>query len=113
MLKELAAFHATGHHFIKTYPGGVEALTEVYQELFQADFFEGRKMGDEKMVEIMAPTFDTSIEIVRRFGSEEVSQKMISFRNVLKSEMLRVLRSKSDINFLIHGDAWFSNFMFK
>ena len=112
-LKELAAFHATGYHFINAFPGGKEALAKLYRDLFQTNFFEGRKIGDEKVVKIFAPTFDTSIDIVRKFGSVELAERMVSYRRVLKSEMLRVYRSKSDINFLIHGDAWFSNFMFK
>jgi hypothetical protein len=28
VLREMAAFHATSHHLIKTYPGGLDALAK-------------------------------------------------------------------------------------
>jgi len=40
-LKELAAFHATGLHFINTYPGGREALALNFPDMFTENFMPG------------------------------------------------------------------------
>jgi hypothetical protein len=46
VLKELAAFHASGYHFIHTYPGGLEALAKEYPNTFTEMLFGGG-MGEE------------------------------------------------------------------
>jgi len=44
-LKELAAFHATGLHFINTYPGGREALALNYPDMFTENFMPGEEIN--------------------------------------------------------------------
>jgi hypothetical protein len=40
VLRELSAFHATGHHFINTYPGGLDALAKQHPTIFTVNMFE-------------------------------------------------------------------------
>ena len=45
VLKELAAFHATGLHFINAYPGGREALATEYPDFFTENIYQAKRQA--------------------------------------------------------------------
>ena len=50
VLHEMAAFHATGYHFIPAYPGGREVLAAEHPSIFAMDmleFFKGKGGADD------------------------------------------------------------------
>ena len=79
----MAAFHATGHYFVQAYPGGKEALQNDFRSLFGGDFFDERPIVDDMMVIMIEPTFRLAVEVVRRFGSDHLAQKMVNFEVIL------------------------------
>ena len=127
-LKELASFHATAQHFINTYPGGRDALAEDYKKLYDADFFEVPKMPDsngndngentneDKMkgfFQMISQMFGTAVVVTRKFGSEDLADRMSAYHKKIIGEMVKLFMMKWRLSFVVHGDAWFSNFLFR
>ena len=112
MLKELAAFHATGLHFLNTYPGGREALALEFPDMFTENFMPGEEMM-QGFYDMTDNTFGSCILVTKKYGSEELSSKMVVFKNKIKPIMENILKSKWRISFITHGDAWYNNFMYR
>jgi hypothetical protein len=54
------------------------------------------------------------LKIVQKFGTPDLAEKMSAFETeAAAAAMLKALRSSSEIKFLLHGDAWFNNFLFR
>ena len=88
MLKELAAFHATGLHFINTYPGGREALATEYPDFFTENFIPGKEAGKEmmdKFAEMTANRFGSCVLVTKKYGSEKLSTKMATYQKTVNS----------------------------
>lgn len=118
VLHELAAFHATSHHFIKTYPGGLTSLAAECPCIFEVGkpFFEVKDGSEEMLNQILQMTqkkFDSSLWVVKKFGSEEQAKKMEAFQSSVSDVMKELLTQKITSDVVTHGDAWYSNFLFK
>jgi hypothetical protein len=38
---------------------------------------------------------------------------MAAFQKNISSKVLKVLTSQSNLKFLVHGDAWYNNFLYR
>ena len=116
ILKEMASFHATSHHFVNTFPGGKDALNADYQKLFNEDFFEEMKKDDETMKALMngmKQRFGSILVVAKKFGSEDLAKRMESYQGKILSEMGKLFMQKPRISFFTHGDASLNNFLFR
>ncbi len=116
VLKELAAFHATGFHFINTYPGGRKALATEYPDFFTENFTPGEEAGKEmmsKFAEISATRFGSCVLVTKKYGSKELSTKMADYQKNVKSALDTITKSKWRMSFVTHGDAWYNNFLYR
>jgi len=118
VLQELASFHATSHHFIKTYPGGPESLAAECPCIFEAGkpFFEVKGGSEDMLNQILQMTqqkFASSLLVVQNFGSEELAKRMEAFQPKVSSVMKELLTQKITSDVVTHGDAWYSNFLIK
>jgi len=78
VLKELAAFHATGLHFINTYPGGREALALEYPDMFTENFVLGKDAGEEMMYRCQFHQHSTYSFCARRSQKHKKYSQVIS-----------------------------------
>jgi thiamine kinase-like enzyme len=116
VLEELASFHATGHHFVNTFPGGMEALNKEYQKLFQEKFFDNEKKEDngmEQFLVMVTKMFGASIVVAKNYGSEDLAERLEAYQKSIKSEMEKLFFKKWQMSFVCHGDAWYNNFLFR
>ncbi len=93
--------------------GGKEAFGEEYKRLFETDFFDNTSIGGDKIVDMICQMFETSVFIIEKTGTPELAEKMVSYQKVMNSEVKDILRSKSDMSYIVHGDAWYNNFLFR
>ena len=116
ILKEMASFHATSHHFVNTFPGGKDALNADYQKLFNEDFFEGMKKDDATMkafIDFVIQMFGAATTVTQKFGSKDLAERMESFQGKIMAEMGKLFMQKPRMSFVTHGDAWYNNFLFR
>ena len=67
-----------------------------------------------KTLEIIEEMFDTPILLVREFGTKDLVERIESFQRDLNFKIQGILLNReSKIKFLIHGDAWYNNFLFR
>jgi hypothetical protein len=114
VLKELAAFHATGLHFINTYPGGREALASEYPDMFTENFVLGKDAGEEMMhrwFDMTANMFGSCVLVTKKYGSEELSTKMEAYQKKIRLVMDKLFNTKWRMSYVTHGDAWYNNFL--
>ena len=113
VLKELATFHATAYHFINTYPGGHKELAKDFYQQFQADFFDPASEVKYKFVEIIAQSFGTPLLVIQKFGSKDLADRMVAFEKNLVEKLRALLSTTSKLSYIVHGDAWYNNFLFR
>lgn len=126
VLKELASFHATAQHFINTYPGGREALSDDYKKLYDADFFEVPKKPDNNgndenanenkmkgFFHMISQMFGTAVVVTKKFGSEDLADRMSAYHKKIIGEMVKLFMMKWRLCLIVHGDAWYNNFLFR
>ena len=118
VLSELAAFHATSHHFIKTYPGGLASLAVECPRIFKAGrtFFKGEDGSNDMLNKILHMTqqmFDSCLLVVQKFGSEELAKRMEAFQPKVTKVMSEFFTPKSNFDMVTHGDAWYNNFLYR
>ena len=116
ILKEMASFHATSHHFVNTYPGGKDCLNQHFKKLFNDDFFEAIKKDDETMKALMngmTQMFGSISVVTKKFGSEDLAKRMEYYQGKILSEMGKLFMQKPRISFFTHGDASLNNFLFR
>ena len=115
VLKELAAFHASGYHFIHSYPGGLEALAKEYPSTFKETFFGVELEEDvaKNMLDIIANMFGSCVVVTMKYGSAEVAEKMTAYLPKVKHVMENYFSSKWRLRNLNHGDAWYNNFLYR
>ena len=115
VLKELAAFHASGFHFIKTYPGGLEALAKEYPNTFTETFFAA-DLGEDMMkgfFDMIKNMFSSCALVTKNFASQELADKMAAFLPKVVPVMDGFIKSKFKLKNLTHGDAWYNNFLYR
>jgi len=117
VLHELAAFHATSHLFIKTYPGGLAKLAAECPRVFQdGKTFESKSGSDDmlnKMVHMSQELFASCLTMVQMFGSDELARRMKSFQPKVSRIMREFFTPKSTYDIITHGDAWYNNFLYR
>ena len=111
-LKELAAFHATSFHFINTFPGGREALALDYPDTFSNDLFAGKDML-EKYFGMTANMFGSCVLVSKKYGSEELANRMAVFQTKIVKVLGDLFESKWKMSYMLHGDAWYNNFLYR
>ena len=112
----MAAFHATSHHFVNTYPGGKEGLNEDFRKQFNEGFFEEMKKDDVSMkafIDMITQMFGAASVVTKKFGSEDLAERMESFQGRIMVELGKLFMQKPKMSFVTHGDAWYNNFMFR
>jgi len=57
--------------------------------------------------------FETSVYVIGKTGTSEMAEKMVSYQKVVNSDVKNILRSKSSLSYIVHGDAWYNNFLFR
>ena len=115
VLKELAAFHASGFHFISTYPGGLDALAKEYPSTFTESLF-GEEMGEEMtkgFYDMVKNMFRSCTLVTKKFASQELADKMAAYLPKIESVMDGFIKSKFILRNLTHGDAWYNNFLYR
>ena len=116
VLRELAAFHASGQHFISTYPGGVDALAKEYPDTFTEDFFNHNDMGEamaKQFFEMTSTCFGSCVLVAKKYGSEDLANRMDVYHKKVKTVMDGFFTNKWKLRFVTHGDAWYNNFMYR
>jgi len=118
VLHELAAFHATSHHFIKTYPGGLASLSLDCPRLFEAGrtLFRCKDGSDGMMTEVLETIermFKSSLLVVQKFGSEELARRMEAFQPQISEIMAGFFTPINKFDVVAHGDAWYNNILIK
>ena len=116
MLKEIASFHATSHHFVNTYPGVKDGLSKDFKQQFNEDFFESAKKDDDTMKALMdgmTQMFGSISVVTKKYGSKDMAARMKSYQEKILSEMGLLFMQKPRISFFIHGDASLNNFLFR
>ena len=93
--------------------GGKEAFAEEYKRLFNTDFFDTTAFGGDKIVDMICQMFETSVYIIEKTGTPELAEKMVSYQKVMNSQIKNILRSNSELSYIVHGDAWYNNFLFR
>ena len=93
VLQELAAFHASGHHFINTYPGGIEVLTKECPQTFTEDFFENSDMT-KQFFDITVTMFGSTVLVCKKYGSPELAAKMAEYHKKVKDVMGAIFTKK-------------------
>ena len=93
--------------------GGKDTFAEEYKRLFNSDFFDNTAFGGDKIVAMICQMFETSVYIIEKTGTPEMAEKMVAFQKAMNSQIKNILRSKSDLSFIVHGDAWYNNFLFR
>lgn len=115
VLKELAAFHASGFHLISTYPGGLEALTKEFPKTFSDALF-CEEMG-EMMIKgyfgMIKDMFSSCILVTKKFASEELAEKMAAYVPNVIPVMEHYLKNGGKLRIINHGDAWYNNFLYR
>ncbi len=66
-----------------------------------------------KSVEFIINMFDAPVFIIRKFGTEDLAERMAFFQKNISCKVLNFLTSKSKINLLVHGDPWYNNFLYR
>ena len=115
-LKELAAFHASGFHFINTYPGGKNALDVEHPDLFSENFFASEVQNKEmwtKYFEISSNMFGSCIPVAKKFGSPELAERMAAYQKTIPAVLEKLFDSKWKMSYVTHGDAWYNNFLYR
>ena len=117
VLEELASFHATAHHFINTFPGGMEALNIEYQNLFQEKFFDIETKNDNIVIKqflgMIIQMFGAAVVVAKHFGTEDLAKRVEAYQKKIQSEMEKLFQKEWRMSFITHGDAWFNNFLFR
>jgi hypothetical protein len=116
VLRELAAFHASGHYFISTYPGGLDALAKEYPQTFTEDIFNHKEMDEEmgkQFFEMTSNCFGSCVLVAKKYGASDLGKRMESFHQKVKGVMEGFFTNKWKMRFVTHGDAWYNNFMYR
>ena len=118
VLRELAAFHASGYLFIRNYPGELQALSKEYPGIFQiaGDYFKSLVGVDdmmEKFLQMTSQMYGSCFLVVQKYGSKELAQKMETFQPKVIEVMRAFFLSSWKHGFITHGDAWYNNFLFR
>ena len=113
VLESLAKFHASARNFVNTYPGGDKALADDFQRLFQTDFFDPISEAMNKFADIIVQMYDTPLSIIQKFGSKNLAERVAAFKENLGERIISLLNSSSKLSIMMHGDAWYNNFLFR
>ena len=115
-LLELARFHATGYHLIKSYPGGVEAFKKDFDQI--ADYgltpmwpFKSEEMNKQSRAMTMG-SVNGGIDLIHKYlGDEDISAR-IRAHDIEKAAVVCKAPS-GEFDVIVRSDCWSNNFMFK
>ena len=118
-MEEIAKFHAAGHVWLNSYPGGIEEGLKV-NSVLATDYFCAEP---EPIVQKMNQQFEWMInmnikellEAVQEPGQDFVGiwDRFNKKHNAMKMRDTIYSPSKDGFNVLCHGDTWFNNMFFK
>ena len=111
----MAAFHASGFHFIHIYPGGLEALLKEYPLTFSEKFFNddmGQDMA-QNFFDMTVNMFGSCVLVTKKYASEDVAARMSAYQQKVKAVMESMFTSKWNLSNITHGDAWYNNFLYR
>jgi hypothetical protein len=79
VLQELAAFHASGMHFIRTYPGGIQALESQHRDTFTQVMWvteseAGRAMS-QNFLDMMFNIFGSCVLVCKQYAPEDLANR--------------------------------------
>jgi len=119
VLNEIAHFHSTTYHYLQQYPGGMEGLKKDDPDLFLPSFND--LMGDNEgmkkmMIESQSSFIKSAGKILKEYSNEfgaELNDRMTKFvDNDMSKFFDEAQLPRSDFKVILHGDLWYSNFMF-
>ena len=113
ILVELAEFHATCHHYLQTYSGGVKQFVTDNPTFKSATIYE--EVFREDSIEILfQQTFTTAAQILQMGGHKELAGKVLAQKRVWRQKADSGLKpGEGDFVTLVHGDVWFKNVLIR
>jgi hypothetical protein len=116
VLDQLARLHASSHHYVETYPGGLDKFTKDFPIYIKDSWLpaETKEMEEKNDKEILFGV-DLMLSILKKYSKDtELTEKVVKFRDHLLKSVKGAIASKKDaFNCLLHNDAWCHNFMFR
>jgi len=119
VLKEIAHFHSTTYHYLQQYPGGMEGLKKDDPDMFLSSFND--LMGDNEgmkkmMIESQSSFIKSAGKILQKYSKEfgaDLNDRMTKFvDNDMSTLFEEAQLPRSEFKVILHGDLWYSNFMF-
>ena len=92
-------------------------MAEESPNMFTEDFFNSKYEKGEKLVKsffvMCADMFKSCTLITEKYCSAEISSRMAAFQPKVTTIMESYLTNEWTLTNLIHGDAWYNNFMYR
>ena len=87
-------------------------------QIFTEDFFNMKDGGKDVMTkfnDIICSMFGSCTVVSKKFGSEELGQKMEAYNKNVRSvtEKLFSDQGKGKMLYVTLGDAWYNNFLYR
>lgn len=112
VVASLAAYHASSYHVTTSYPGGLEGFSNKYPLLIEFNEFTSEMQEMFKSSQLS--NYATCKAVVKEHHSEELAKKMEGFEpNIWETWKTMFFEPTGSFRIIIHGDAWYHNFMFK
>ena len=114
-LEQLAFLHATTYHLIQSYPGGFEKFEKDKAVFCPKNLFGGGEDNTqaEDFEKFASMMFMNCINVVRECSSKELADRMEEFNKQRQKIIQAVTEPQGPFNLITHGDAWYSNMMFR
>jgi len=119
VLKEIGHFHATTYHYIQQYPEGAEGLKKENPNLFLSSFYDIFGGSDESMRKMFkdsqAGFLKNTGKILQEYSKDigpDLNVRLIKLQTDAWKRMEEAQTPRSDFQVILHGDLWYSNFMF-
>ena len=73
-------------------------------------------MDDEmakQWFDMTASMFKSTALVIRKYGSEDLAVRMEKYQTQIHSIMESFFSTNWKMSYLIHGDAWYNNFLYR